>query len=103
MARHREGAVVYAALDAQKAKDDFWRELDHRCLDKGLQPGAAALSEFTAVEAQAIRRYRSGKVVMQITTLQEWCKALKPSITVVLKFLGYTDKEISKFVRESAQ
>lgn len=103
MARHREGAVVYAALDAQKAKDDFWRELDHRCLDKGLQPGAVALSEFTSIEAQAIRRYRAGKVVMQITTLQEWCKALKPSIVVVLRFLGYTDKEIRAFAKEVAE
>lgn len=103
MARHREGAVVYAAQDAQKAKDDFWRELDHRCLDKGLQPGAVALSEFANLEAQTIRRYRSGKVVMQVSTLQEWCKNLKPDIKVVLKYLGYTDREINKFVRDSAQ
>lgn len=100
MARHREGAVAYAAQDAQKAKDDFWLELDHRCLDKGLAPGSASLSQFVAVQPQTIRHYRKGKIAMQVDTLQMWVKSLSPDIRVVLKFLGYSDKEIKKFAKE---
>lgn len=100
MAQHRKGAVVYATQDAQKAKDDFWLELDHRCLDKGLEPGPTALSQFVAVQPQTIRSYRKGKIEMQVDTLQMWIKSLSPDIRVVLKFLGYSDKEIKKFVKE---
>lgn len=99
MARHREGAVVYAAKDAQKAREDFWLELDHRCLDKGLEPGSVALSKFADVQAQTIRAYRQGKRAMQLDTMQMWVKELSPDIRVVLKYLGYSDKEIRAFAK----
>lgn len=99
MAQHRKGAVVYAAQDAQKAKDDFWLELDHRLLDKGLPPGSTSLSQFVAVQPQTIRSYRKGKIEMQVDTLQMWIKSLSPDIRVVLRFLGYTDKEIRVFAK----
>lgn len=103
MARHREGAVVYAAQDAQKAKEDFWLELDHRLLDKGLPPGSTSLSQFVAVQPQTIRSYRKGKIQMQVDSLQMWVKALSPDIRVVLRFLGYSDKDIRAFAREVTQ
>lgn len=103
MAQHRKGAVVYAAQDAQKAKDDFWLELDHRCLDKGMTPGPTALSRLTTVQPQSIRFYRVGKTAMPVDTLQAWVKALAPDIRVVLRFLGYSDKQIHDFAEREAQ
>lgn len=97
MAKHREGAVVYAAQDAQKSQDDFWLELDHRCLDKGLRPGALALSHFAGVNAQTMSNYRNGKREMQIGALRNLVKALKPDLVIVARFLGYTDCEIRRF------
>lgn len=100
MARHAEGSLVYAAKDAQKAVDDFWLELDHKCLDKGLAPGAVAISQVSGVQAQTIRLYRRGKSKMQVPTLQALVKALSPDIRVILKYLGYSDKEIRKFAKD---
>lgn len=100
MAQHRKGAVVYAAQDAQKAKDDFWTELNHRLLDMGLRPSLAALSTFTDVNAQTISNYRTGHSPMTVSVMQKLVTALKPDIGVVLRFLGYSDKEIKKFAKE---
>lgn len=99
MSRHREGAVVYAAQDARKAREDFWLELDHRCLDKGLDPGAAAISQFAGVQAQTIRLYRRNRNTMQVSTLSALVKGLAPDIGVVLRFLGYSDKDIKKYAK----
>lgn len=103
MARHRDGAVAYAAQDAKSAQDNFWAELDHKCLDRGLPPGASTLSRFADVQAQTIRHYRRGISSMQVDTMRQWVKSLKPEIPVVLRFLGYTEKEIRAFAKRTAQ
>lgn len=100
MARHRAGAVVYAQQDTRKLQTDFWTELDHRCLDRGLPPGATAISQFTGVQAQTIRAYRRGENRMQVSTLQALVKALAPDIRVVLRLLGYSDAQIRNFAKE---
>lgn len=100
MAQHRKGAVVYAAQDAQKAKDDFWLELDHRLLDKGLPPGSMSLSQFASAKDQTIRDYRKGKREMQVDTLRAFIKSLSPDIKAVLKFLGYSESDIKAFAKK---
>lgn len=102
MAKLRANHPARIAREVQKAQDDFWLELDHRCLDKGLDPGPAALSQAAnnQVQPQTIRQYRQGKRAMQLDTLRMWVETLSPDIQVILKFLGYSDGEIKSFAQE---
>lgn len=102
MAKLREGSAVKQILDEKNAPEAFWLELDHICLDKGLKPGAAAISTFAGVSDQTIRQCRQGKIQLRLDTMQQIVKKLKPDIRVTLKLIGYTDSDIRKFAKEAA-
>lgn len=98
MARPRKDSAVYAALQGRQATENLWREFDHKVIDKGLQPGSAALSGFCDVSDATVRNYRNGKREMQIRTFISLVQGLKPDIGVVLRYLGYSDNEILRFL-----
>lgn len=86
-------------LEAQYATRDFWAELDGQSGRKGLRSNAA-LGSAIGITGQCVGKYRSNPSPMKLETMQKIIRLLKPDIGVVLKFLGYSDKEIKAFVSQ---
>lgn len=81
--------------------EDFWKEIDRCCPLAGIQSdNAAALGRGIGVDGQNLRHYRNGKTVMPLDVLQKLVTTLRPNPAVILKTLGYSEKEIRAFARE---
>lgn len=96
MPRIRQYAERYAA-------EDFWKEIDRCCPLAGIQSGnASALGERIDEGHQNLLNYRKGKTEMRIGVLRKLVTTLHPNPAVILKTLGYSEKEIRAFAREMA-
>lgn len=94
MPRIRQYAERYAV-------EDFWKEIDRCCPLAGIQSNnAVALEEKTGVDLQTLRNYRKGKTEMRVSVLKKLVTTLHPNPAVILKTLGYSEKEIRAFARE---
>ena len=94
MPRIRQYAERYAV-------DDFWKEIDRCCPLAGIQSNnAVALEEKTGVDHQTLRNYRKAKTEMRVSVLRKLVTTLHPNPAVILKTLGYSEKEIRAFARE---
>ena len=94
MPRIRQYAERYAV-------DDFWKEIDRCCPLAGIQSdNAVALEEKTGVDHQTLRNYRKSKTEMRVSVLKKLVTTLHPNPAVILKTLGYSEKEIRAFARE---
>lgn len=94
MPRIRQYAERYAA-------EDFWKEIDRCCPMAGIQSGnASALGEKIDEGYQNLLNYRKGKTEMRVSTLRKLVTTLHPNPAVILKTLGYSEKEIRAFARE---
>lgn len=80
---------------------DFWAELDGQSGRRGIRSNAA-LGEAIGVTGQCIGKYRADPSPMKLCTVQKIVKLLKPDIGLLLKFIGYTDKDIARFVKENS-
>lgn len=86
-------------LEAQYAVKDFWIELDGQSGRHGLRSNAA-LGSAIGVTGQSVGKYRKNPCPMKLETLQKLVKLLHPDIGVVLRLIGYTDKEIRAYVKQ---
>ena len=94
MPRIRQYAERYAV-------EDFWKEIDRCCPLAGIQSNnAVALEEKTGVDHQTLRNYWKGKTEMRVSVLKKLVTTLHPNPAVILKTLGYSEKEIRAFARE---
>lgn len=94
MPRIRQYAERYAS-------EDFWKEIDRCCPLAGIQSdNASALGEKIGEDRQTLRNYRNGKTEMRVSVLQKLVTTLRPNPAVILKTLGYSEKEIRAFARE---
>lgn len=83
-------------FEAQYAVKDFWAEVDGQSGRLGLKSNAA-IGGVIGVTGQSVGKYRADPSAMKIATIQRLVKRLKPDICVTLRFLGYSDKEITDF------
>lgn len=83
-------------LEAQYAVKDFWAEVDGQSGRQGLKSNAA-IGGAIGVTGQSVGKYRADPSAMKIGTMQRIVKRLKPDISVTLRLLGYSDKEITGF------
>lgn len=94
MPRIQQYAERYAA-------EDFWKEIDRCCPMAGIQSGnASALGEKIDEGYQNLLNYRKGKTEMRVSVLRKLVTTLRPNPAVILKTLGYSEKEIRAFARE---
>ena len=95
MPRIPQYAVRYAA-------EDFWKEINRCCPTMGIQSeNAAALGREIGVDGRTLRNYKARLGTMRFDVLQKLIAALRPDPAVILKTLGYSEKEIRAFVRAS--
>lgn len=75
---------------------DFWVELDGQSGRQGLRSNAA-LGSAIGITGQSVGKYRKNPSPMKLETIQKLVKLLKPDIGVVLKLVGYSEKEIREW------
>lgn len=86
---------------ARYTAEDFWKEIDRCCPMIGIQSdNATALGRKIGEQGQTLRNYRKGKTVMPLNILQKLVSTLHPDPAVILKTLGYSEKEIRAFAKE---
>lgn len=102
MAKLREGSVVRELTDARKAEKDFIVDLKYRCMTIGADERniAAFYAKKLDLCETTGRKYINNPGAIPTEVLQRTVKALSPDIGKVLKFLGYSDKEIKRFAKE---
>ena len=94
MPRIRQYAERYAT-------EDFWKEIDRCCPLAGIQSdNASALGKRIGEGYQNLLNYRKGKTEMRVSVLRKLVATLRPNPAVILKTLGYSEKEIRAFARE---
>ena len=79
MPRIRQYAERYAV-------EDFWN--------------ASALGKRIGEGYQNLLNYKNGKTEMRVSVLRKLVTTLHPNPAVILKTLGYSEKEIRAFARE---
>ena len=94
MPRIRQYAERYAV-------EDFWKEIDRCCPLAGIQSdNASALGKRIGEGCQNLLNYQKGKTEMRVSVLRKLVTTLHPNPAVILKTLGYSEKEIRAFARE---
>lgn len=96
MPRIRQLADKYAEADRKKAEKEFWRDIDHQGLDLGLKSNNK-IGNALDLSGACIGKYREDPNKIPVKTMRKMVEVFKPSIPVLLKFLGYTEKEIRAF------
>lgn len=86
-------------LEAQYVVKDFWVELDGQSGRQGLRSNAALGNEI-GITAHSVGNYRKNPSPMRLETMQKLVKLLHPDIGVVLRLIGYTEKEIRAFAKQ---
>lgn len=85
-------------LESQYNQRDFLAEIEGKrkfcCLSNEAFGKAIGVSEKT------VCGYKKNPDTIQLETMQKIVKTLDPNIRVVLKYLGYTDKQIRSFAKE---
>lgn len=84
--------------EPEYAKNHFLRHIESRAAWFGLS-SAEDLGDRVGVTGTTVRQYRKAPEKMQLQTLQEYIRKLKLDPLVVLRFLGYTQKDINKALR----
>nr|DAU90510.1 MAG TPA: bacterial regulatory protein [Caudoviricetes sp.] len=101
MPRIRQLTDKYAAEDAEKARAAFQVAIG-MLPNKSWYPSNRELESDMEVSRTTVGTYRKNPEDMPVSAMKRFVALMKPDISVVLKFLGYSDKEIRKFVRENA-
>lgn len=78
---------------------DFVREIDARSAWHGIRTNAD-LARLLGVTCPTAGAYRENPDRMQVSTLKKLVESLNPGIAEVLRFVGYSDKAIKKFILE---
>lgn len=85
-------------LEAQYVVKDFWSEVDGQSGRQGLRSNAA-LGEAIGITGQSVGKYRKNIAPMKLETMQKLVLLLKPDIPVLLRLIGYTEKEIRAYAK----
>ena len=85
-------------LADQYADKDFWTEIDRQSGAMGLKSNAK-IGKAVDVTGACIGNYRKEPDKIQVRTMRKIVEVLKPNIPVLLRFLGYSEKEIRRFAQ----
>lgn len=99
MAQFKQGTLVRELSDARAAEENFIVDLKCRCIAEGASDSniAAFFAKKAGLSENTGRKYLNNPGIIQTETLQRLVKALHPDIGAVLRFLGYSNKDIQAF------
>lgn len=105
MAQLRANHPARIAREAEQAETAFVVEIKKRCLDTGADANRipAYLAEKIDICDASSRNYFNapGKITLDI--MRRVVQKISPDIGIVLRFLGYSDKEIKKYAADLTQ
>ncbi len=84
--------------EPEYALNQFLRHVESRAAWHGLST-AENLGAKVAVTGSTVRQYRKNPERMQLRTLQAYIKHLQLDPVIVLRYLGYTPRQINKALR----
>lgn len=102
MPRIRQLADQYAEADRIAAKNAFRDDIAQKQFENRLLSDRK-LAGAIGVSAACAGNYRREPEMMQIKTVQKLVEILKPDIATLLRFIGYSEKEIRRFALESVE
>lgn len=104
MARLTPNHPARIAKEAEQAERAMVVEIKKRCLDIGADEHQipAHFAQKIGVCERSGRNYINSPGKIQLDTMRRVVQKISPDIGVVLRFLGYSDKEIKKFVKEAS-
>lgn len=84
-------------------QSDFWLEINRRCPCVGVQSdNLSTLATVTSVSLPTISKYRNGGAdAMRIKTLSALVRKFDPDPAVVLRLIGYSNRQIADFRRSA--
>lgn len=85
--------------EPEYAQNQFLRHVDAKAAWFGLS-NAQKLGEKVDLTGPTVREYRKDPSKMRLMTLRKYISALQLSPFVVLRFLGYSQKDIRKAINE---
>lgn len=77
------------------AEEQLLRHIEAQAAWYGLS-NAEALGRKVSITGATVRNYRKSPEVMQLKSLQAYIKHLKLDPLIVLRYLGYSQKDINK-------
>ena len=98
MPRIRQLAEKYAENDQKNVEKAFWKSVKVRCAEQDIDTWAD-LGQQTGIPESTFQNYRANIGKVQINTMRKMVGLLKPDIQIVLLLLGYSEKDIQKFVQ----
>lgn len=99
MAKFREGTILREASDTAKALDDFQREIKSKRIWRGYE-STQKFAKAVDCTPPTVCKYQNYPTMIRMDVMQNIVKALKPDIGIMLRFLGYSDKDINAYVKE---
>lgn len=95
-------SIVRQHADAVSALDNFQKEMKAKRVWHGLE----LLNDFADAIGSCnttASKYQDTPTVIRMDAMQRIVKVLKPDIGIMLRFLGYSDKEIKKYAADLTQ
>ena len=81
--------------------EDFWKEINRCCPLAGIQSdNSAALGREIGVDGKTVTNYKKRLETLPFSALKNLVALLHPDPAVILKSVGYTEKEIRIFAKE---
>lgn len=99
MPKPKKGSLAYEFAREKKATEDFVSEIEAQSARAGLKTNVA-LGEKIGLTYQCIGKYKKQPDIIRLGTMKKLVRAIAPDAGVVLRFLGYSDEQISKFAKE---
>lgn len=99
MAKFREGTILREASDTAKALDDFQREIKTKRIWSGYE-STQKFAYAVNLTPPTVSKYQNYPTMIRMDVMQKIVKVLKPDIGIMLRFLGYSDKEINAYAKE---
>lgn len=92
---------IYQKIE-QYIANDFWNEINRRCPDAGIKSGNnSALGRAVDLSGVTVGAYRKNPGKIRVDAIRNLVAVLKPDIRPVLRLLGYSEKEIRKFIKDN--
>lgn len=92
-------SIVRQHADAVAALDNFQKEMKAKRVWHGLETSEEFGCAINCSKPTA-NKYQNYPTMIRMDTMQKIVKALKPDIGIMLRFLGYSDKEINAYAKE---
>ncbi len=88
-------------LAGHYAEEDFLKEIKHRMIEAGIKSDRQLAAQIGIGPSTLCKRKQNIHDI-SISELQEFVRILLPDPGIVLRLVGYSEKEINRFLKDAA-